>query len=119
VVFPRKAVLEPAAVATTRALEDPARNREASGGRSASAVSSVVEEWARSRVAGGELAEEIARLERASGKEVLAHGGASFAQSLAQSGLVDEYRLCLVAVATPTTGPSPHLPLQRQATRQP
>jgi dihydrofolate reductase len=74
-------------------------------------VSSVVEEWARSRVAGGELAEEIARLERASGKEVLAHGGASFVQSLAQSGLVDEYRLCLVAVATPTTGPRPHLPL--------
>ena len=68
VVFSRKAVLEPAAVATTRALEDLSRNREARGGRSASAVSSVVEEWARSRVAGGELAEEIAGLERASGR---------------------------------------------------
>ena len=42
VVFSRKAVLEPAAV-----------NREARGGGSASAVSSVVEEWARSRVAWG------------------------------------------------------------------
>jgi dihydrofolate reductase len=93
VVFSRKGVLEPAGAATARALEDASRNREARGGRSASAVSSVVEEWARSRVAGGELAEEIARLKRESGKEILAHGGASFAQSLAQSGLVDEYRL--------------------------
>jgi dihydrofolate reductase len=75
------------------ALEDASRNQEPRGGRSASAVSSVVEEWARSRVARGELAEEVARLKRESGKDILAHGGASFAQSLAQSGLVDEYRL--------------------------
>jgi hypothetical protein len=68
VVFSRKGVLEPAGAATARALEDASRNREARGGRSASAVSSVVEEWARSRVAGGELAEEIARLKRESAR---------------------------------------------------
>jgi len=41
----------------------------------------------------GDLVEEIARLKEQPGKDILAHGGATFAQSLAKAGLVDEYRL--------------------------
>jgi dihydrofolate reductase len=56
-------------------------------------------EWANSRIARGDLAEEIAMLKRESGKDMLAWGGAAFAQSLSRLGLVDEYRLILQPVA--------------------
>jgi len=56
-------------------------------------------EWADSRIARGELAEEIATLKREPGKDMLAWGGATFAQSLNRLGLVDEYRLILQPVA--------------------
>ena len=49
--------------------------------------------WTDSRVAGGELHDEIARLRQQDGKPILAHGGARFAQSLAKQDLIDEYRL--------------------------
>ncbi|GAA3112831.1 dihydrofolate reductase family protein [Streptosporangium carneum] len=50
-------------------------------------------DWNGTRVAGGDLAEEIALLRKQPGKEILAHGGAGFAQSLSRLGLIDEYRL--------------------------
>jgi dihydrofolate reductase len=56
-------------------------------------------DWERTRVASGGLAEEIARLKQEPGKEILAHGGAAFAQSLSSLGLVDEYRLIVHPVA--------------------
>jgi dihydrofolate reductase len=56
-------------------------------------------EWAESRIARGDLADEIAALKREPGKEMIAWGGAAFAQSLSQRGLVDEYRLVLQPVA--------------------
>jgi dihydrofolate reductase len=56
-------------------------------------------EWADSRIARGDLAEEIATLKREPGKDMLAWGGAAFAQSLSTLGLVDEYRLILQPVA--------------------
>lgn len=56
-------------------------------------------DWAGSRIARGELAEEIAALKREPGKDMLAWGGAAFAQSLSRLGLVDEYRLILRPVA--------------------
>ncbi len=49
--------------------------------------------WDDTRSLSGELSAEIAELKSESGKDLLAHGGASFAQSLVQLGLVDEYRL--------------------------
>jgi dihydrofolate reductase len=55
--------------------------------------------WAHSRIAHGDLAEEIATLKREPGKDMLAWGGAAFAQSLSRLGLVDEYRLILQPVA--------------------
>jgi dihydrofolate reductase len=56
-------------------------------------------EWRESRIASGDLAEEIAKLKRESDKDLIAYGGASFAQSLARLGLVDEYRLTIHPVA--------------------
>jgi dihydrofolate reductase len=49
--------------------------------------------WGETRILSGDLAEEIVRLKQESGKDLLAHGGARFAQSLAATGLIDEYRL--------------------------
>jgi dihydrofolate reductase len=49
--------------------------------------------WDNTRVLGGDLAADIAVLKAESGKDLLAHGGASFAQALVRLGLVDEYRL--------------------------
>ena len=55
--------------------------------------------WTDARVASGPLADEVARLKREPGGPIIAHGGARFAQSLAQEGLVDEYRLLVHPVA--------------------
>jgi dihydrofolate reductase len=56
-------------------------------------------DWPESRIARGDLAEEIAKLMRESDKDLIAWDGASFAQSLARHGLVDEYRLTTHPVA--------------------
>jgi dihydrofolate reductase len=56
-------------------------------------------DWPESRIARGDLAEEIAKLKRESDKDLIAWGGASFAQSLARQGLIDEYRLTTHPVA--------------------
>jgi dihydrofolate reductase len=55
--------------------------------------------WAGSRIARGDLTEEIAALKRESGGEVMAHGGAAFVQALSRFGLIDEYRLVILPVA--------------------
>jgi dihydrofolate reductase len=56
-------------------------------------------DWPESSIASGDLAEEIAKLKHGSDKDLIAWGGASFAQSLARQGLVDEYRLTAHPVA--------------------
>lgn len=49
--------------------------------------------WETSRIASGDLAEEVAALKREPGGDILAWGGARFAQSLIAANLIDEYRL--------------------------
>ena len=56
-------------------------------------------EWPESRIAGGDLAQEIARLKREPGGVILAHGGATFVDALIREGLIDEYRLVIHPVA--------------------
>src|SRR5579859_7886620 len=56
-------------------------------------------DWPGSRIARGDLAEEIAALKSESGGEIMAHGGAAFVQALSRHGLVDEYRLVILPVA--------------------
>ena len=56
--------------------------------------------WAGSRIARGDLAEEITALKSESGGDIImAHGGAAFVQALSKSGLIDEYRLVILPVA--------------------
>jgi len=55
--------------------------------------------WATTAIARGELAEEIDALRRQPGGEIVAWGGASFAQSLSRAGLIDEYALVIKPVA--------------------
>ena len=55
--------------------------------------------WAGSSIARGDLADEIAMLRRQPGGEVIAWGGANFAQALSRAGLVDEYVLTIQPVA--------------------
>jgi dihydrofolate reductase len=49
--------------------------------------------WPESRIASGDLAHEIEALKNEPGGEIIAWGGARFAQSLAREGLVDEYAI--------------------------
>jgi dihydrofolate reductase len=49
--------------------------------------------WGETRIARGDVAEEVARLREEPGGPVLAHGGSRFAQSLSAARLVDEYQL--------------------------
>jgi dihydrofolate reductase len=55
--------------------------------------------WNSSRVARGDLAEEISALRREPGGDIVAWGGARFVQALSREGLVDEYRLVVNPVA--------------------
>ncbi len=55
--------------------------------------------WAEARVAGGDLADEIAALKAEDGRPIVAHGGASFARSLVARDLVDEYALLVHPIA--------------------
>ncbi|MDR3625313.1 MAG: dihydrofolate reductase family protein [Ignavibacteriaceae bacterium] len=78
--------------------------KDASGARRADSYSSNARSvwetsWANSKVASGDIAEEIAHLKQQQGNYILAHGGAQFARSLTKLGLIDEYRLLVHPVA--------------------
>src|SRR2546422_11022790 len=49
-------------------------------------------DWPETRIARGDLSEEIKGLKREPGNDLIAHGGATFAQALSRLGLGDEYR---------------------------
>jgi dihydrofolate reductase len=62
-------------------------------------------DWPETGIVRGDLSEEIERLKREPSKDLIAHGGASFAQALSQLGLVDEYRLVIQPAALGTGMP--------------
>jgi len=51
--------------------------------------------WPTSRIASGNLAEEIGRLKAEPGGDIMAFGGASFAQALSRERLIDQYHLVI------------------------
>jgi dihydrofolate reductase len=55
--------------------------------------------WPETSIARGELPDEIDALRRQTGGEIIAWGGAGFAQALSRAGLVDEYVLVIHPVA--------------------
>lgn len=95
IVFTRQKSLDLGAGRTTNALRDAREAQE----EIAASPSPAAASWAAAEVANGDLTEEIERLKGQPGKDILAHGGAGFAQSLAAAGLVDEYRLLVHPVA--------------------
>jgi dihydrofolate reductase len=52
-------------------------------------------DWPETRIASGNLAEDIERLKREPGGLILAHGGATFVDALIRERLIDEYRLVI------------------------
>ena len=52
-------------------------------------------EWNHSRLAIGDVAEEIAHLQREPGRDIYVTGGAQLAGSLSQRGLIEEYNLTI------------------------
>jgi dihydrofolate reductase len=83
----------------TRAFADAARQRASLGIDPVPANEAVAKAWAETPVLTGDLATEIKRLKQEAGKDIIAHGGASFAQSLVREGLIDEYQLIVHPVA--------------------
>lgn len=99
VIFSKKPSLLPLQNGlTTQALKDATRVKSPSS-NVAQATSLVEASWRNPIVAHGDVSEEITRLKAQPGKPILAHGGASFARSLAAHGLIDEYRLVIHPVA--------------------
>jgi dihydrofolate reductase len=80
---------------TTESLEGAKRADSGTQGKRAPHA----ETWDQAEIITGDLAEEIKRLKKQDGKLIVAHGGASFAQSLVEAGLIDEYRLLIYPVA--------------------
>jgi dihydrofolate reductase len=56
-------------------------------------------DWPETRIAGGDLGDEIRRLKEKPGNDLIAYGGATFAQALSRVALVDEYRLMIQPAA--------------------
>ncbi len=50
-------------------------------------------EWDNTVLAKGDLVDEITKLKKQPGKDIIAYGGAAFVSSLIQNGLVDEFHL--------------------------
>jgi dihydrofolate reductase len=98
-VFSRHGLNDVRQAELTRAFEDASRQRASLGEKPVAANEAVAKEWAETPVLTGDLATEIKRLKQKAGKDILAHGGASFAQSLVKDGLIDEYHLIVHPVA--------------------
>jgi dihydrofolate reductase len=49
--------------------------------------------WVNTDIATGDLTEEINKLKRQNGKDIIVYGGASFDSSLIKAGLIDEFHL--------------------------
>jgi len=91
-VFSKKGNLETTTGLTTRALKD-ARQQDAKEGISAKEKANL-DTWTDAAVY-TDLVNDIKKLKEQSGNYILAHGGASFAQALVATGLIDEFRLVI------------------------
>ncbi len=99
IVFSRNGIKDGTQVGIpARALADAKKDRIGEQ-QSVTPTEAVLRSWAEPTVACGDLVEEVARLKEQPGDFIAALGGASFAQSLAAAGLIDEYRLVVHPVA--------------------
>ena len=56
-------------------------------------------DWPETRIASGDLTEEISRLRGEPGKDILVHGGSNLVTQLGRAGLIDVYRVIVHPVA--------------------
>ena len=72
-------------------------------------------DWPTTTIAGGDLADEVARLKDQPGDEIIVYGGYTLAQALTRADLVDEYRLVIRPVALGSGEPMfRDLPVERR-----
>jgi dihydrofolate reductase len=90
-IFTRKGLAADDATITPRAVEQARKNPEGK----AIPNDEIMRSWTHPRVAHGDLGEQIAKLKREGGKGIIAYGGASFAQSLIELDVVDDYRFLI------------------------
>jgi len=55
--------------------------------------------WPNTRLASGDLSEEINQLKKQQGKDIMVYGGASFVSALIKNNLIDQYHLFINPVA--------------------
>ena len=99
VVFSKKGLIWPLSETLTTAFKDASHVQPTQGIKNRPIVSPGAFTAADTKLITGDLAEEIKLLKQQPGKELVAHGGAEFAQSLVKTGLIDEYRLLVHPVA--------------------
>jgi dihydrofolate reductase len=56
-------------------------------------------QWTNTKIAMGEISEEINQLKKQAGKNIIVYGGCGFVSSLIKEGLIDEYHLLVCPVA--------------------
>jgi dihydrofolate reductase len=99
IVFSRKGFKPSEKGEVTAAVKDALRARKGGSSGAAASLPENARTWKEAQVLTGDLAGEIAKLKKQSGKDLIAHGGAGFAQSLVATGLIDEYWLLTHPVA--------------------
>jgi dihydrofolate reductase len=89
----------------TRVAEDP-NDPEFTAGKKFTETHKVVftrtlarSEWENTVLAKGDLVDEITKLKKQSGKDIISYGGASFVSALIKHGLIDEFHLFINPVA--------------------
>jgi dihydrofolate reductase len=91
VVFSRRGTIDADSIRTTRALSDAILN-DAEQGIAITKIAKAAHTWNDAKVE-KDLVTGVNALKKQDGKFILAHGGASFGQSLVKHALIDEYRL--------------------------
>ena len=90
-VFTTKGLDADDALITPRAVEEARKNPDGK----AMPTAEVIRGWTHPRVAKGNLGEAVRQLKSEAGKDIVAYGGASFAQSLIELDVVDDYRFLI------------------------
>ncbi|HEY1764144.1 MAG TPA: dihydrofolate reductase family protein [Opitutaceae bacterium] len=99
IVFTRKGTLErPSPNLTSQALRDAEASQESTE-RKKQPDPAVLKGWLEPEFLGSDLADDIDALKKRPGKDLIAHGGAGFAQSLVELGLVDKFCLLVHPIA--------------------
>src|SRR6185437_6728592 len=56
-------------------------------------------QWANTKIADGDLTDEVIKLKNQKGNDIIVYGGASFDSSLIREGLIDEFHLLINPIA--------------------